>query len=625
MATYSYPPYIQGVIFDADGRPAAGGTVEAYVAGSSVPAPLFSISDPPTSLGSVVAIDSAGVAAFRLREDIAYKLRAKDRNGALLWERDNVHASGQGSGGMENPMTSIGDMIVGGAAGAARRLSTDGAAEGYVLKLIPDRFGDLVQSWEHEEGMQNPMTEQGDLIAGAADGAPMRLAHPGGFGFLRAAVVSGIGKVLQWVGLIAGQHITITHDGAGTTISADDQDGDHKVATSASDSNPDYLVEKLLAGQNVHIAEETDEHGYKTLRVSADTQNGDRKVKVSASDSEPNYLRNKVLGGDLIYVEREQTLDGDGGYVEDLRVHLDARGVPAGYVPIADGSNGAAWGAQAGGGMTNPMDGFGQMITGGVSGAPMKLSAATSGTQFLGVTTTPYGLSPTWWAANYPVIMGLAASAAGFTKGDLLFGGDPLAAAGILTGYTSLQRLAIGTEGQALFAGSSGLPEWKNLPATMQENFALLDSTSNYATTNKSNRIYAAKVVANTTAKRSKLGFFHKQGTLGKVILGVYEGVPNGAIIAQTAAFSPTAATEDKVCWEDALAEFQMTAGEEYWFVAYFTEDGWQLNIDALGMEKSSAFDVNFIGSAAANALTELPATLPTLTFETLAFYVAAK
>lgn len=112
---------------------------------------------------------------------------------------------------------------------------------------------------------------------------------------------------------------------------------------------------------------------------------------------------------------------------------------------------------------------------------------------------------------------------------------------------------------------------------------------------------------------------------IGKVLQWVGLIAGQHIIIAQTAAFSPTAATEDKVCWEDALAEFQMTAGEEYWFVAYFTEDGWQLNIDALGMEKSSAFDVNFIGSTAANALTELPATLPTLTFETLAFYVAAK
>lgn len=601
--TYSYPPYIQGVIFDGDGRPAAGGTVEAYVAGSSVPAPLFSISDPPTSLGSVVAIDSAGVAAFRLREDIAYKLRAKDRDGALLWERDNVHASGQGSGGMENPMTSIGDMIVGGAAGAARRLSTDGAAEGYVLKLIPDRFGDLVQSWEHEEGMQNPMTEQGDLIAGAADGAPMRLAHPGGIGFLRAAVVSGIGKVLQWVGLIAGQHITITHNGAGTTISADDQDGDHKVAAYDDDTTtPGYLSEKLRAGENVAMEKySVPGVGAKQVKLSAT----DSKVKADSSDGTAGTLADKLEAG------------------QGILITVKGAGTPNHTVEIAtDGS---------GGGMTNPMDGYGQMIAGGVGGTPMKLSQPSGVMDVLGAQNNGlgYGANPVWRSAGAILNKGLqqtaAGAASGFTKGDILYGGDPLAASGDMTGNTELKRLPIGTEGQALFAGSSGLPEWKNLPATMQENFALLDSTSNYATTNKSNRIYAAKVVANTTAKRSKLGFFHKQGTLGKVIMGVYEGVPNGAIIAQTAAFSPTAATEDKVCWEDALAEFQMTAGEEYWFVAYFTEDGWQLNIDALGMEKSSAFDVNFIGSAAANALTELPATLPTLTFETLAFYVAAK
>lgn len=290
-ASHAYPPYIEGIIFDATGKPAAGGTVEAYVAGSSVPAALWSTSNPATSLGPVVTIDGAGRAAFRLREGYAYKLRAKDKDGALIWERDNVKCPLDGGGvNIPNPMESTGDMIVGGVGGQPERLAPGN--EGEVLKVVSG-----VPTWATDaEGMQNPMTEQGDMIVGAADGAPMRLAHPGGVGFLRAMVVGGIGKVLQWVGLNAGQHITITQDGAGATISADEQEGDHK-------------------------------------------------AQVSATDSEPNYLQNKVLGGDLIQVEKEQTPDGEGGYTEDLRVHLDARGVTAGYVPTADGSNGSAWAA----------------------------------------------------------------------------------------------------------------------------------------------------------------------------------------------------------------------------------------------------------------------------------------
>ena len=277
--------------------------------------------------------------------------------------------------------------------------------------------------------------------------------------------------------------------------------------------------------------------------------------------------------------------------------------------------------------MANPMDGFGQMIVGASSGTPTKLSAP-SVEDYLGVVVSPYGPYPTWRYAGNLLCKGLAqtatGSASGFTKGDIIYGGAVLAAAGDLTGATAYNRLPIGNEGQALFVDSSGVPAWKNLPATMQENFSLLNSTNDYDTSTRNNRIFASKCVSNFTATRTKLGFFHKSGTLGSVLLGIYDN--SGNLLAQTAAFTPGADSLEQVCWEDTLTEFQMVAGEEYWLVIYFTENNWQLNIDALGMEKSSAFDVNFIGSVVAAAgLAALPATLPSMTYETLAFYIAAK
>lgn len=169
-ASHAYPPYIEGIIFDATGKPAAGGTVEAYVAGSSVPAALWSTSDPATSLGPVVTIDGAGRAAFRLREGYAYKLRAKDKDGALIWERDNVKCPLDGGGvNIPNPMESTGDMIVGGVGGQPERLAPGN--EGEVLKVVSG-----VPAWATDaEGMQNPMTTKGDLIVGYTDGEPDRL------------------------------------------------------------------------------------------------------------------------------------------------------------------------------------------------------------------------------------------------------------------------------------------------------------------------------------------------------------------------------------------------------------------------------------------------------------------
>jgi hypothetical protein len=191
-ASHAYPPYIEGIIFDAAGKPAAGGTVEAYVAGSSVPTPLWSTSEPAVSLGPVVTIDGAGRAAFRLREGYAYKLRAKDADGALIWERDNVKCPLDGGGvNIPNPMESTGDMIVGGVGGQPERLAP--GVDGQALKMVNG-----VPTWTTDEkGMENPMTTKGDIIVGGASGAPARLGV-GDDGDILAAALSGGSVSPKW-------------------------------------------------------------------------------------------------------------------------------------------------------------------------------------------------------------------------------------------------------------------------------------------------------------------------------------------------------------------------------------------------------------------------------------------
>lgn len=74
-------------------------------------------------------------------------------------------------GGMTNPMTTAGDIIVGGSAGIAQRLAA--GTNGYVLKMVAG-----VPTWAAESGggMSNPMTTAGDLIYGGSSGTPTRLA-----------------------------------------------------------------------------------------------------------------------------------------------------------------------------------------------------------------------------------------------------------------------------------------------------------------------------------------------------------------------------------------------------------------------------------------------------------------
>ena len=183
--------------------------------------------------------------------------------------------------GMLNPMTTSGDLIVGGTSGTPVRLVS--GTTGQVLKVGSNGIG-----WEAESGqtlylgafdsrnrpqnattgqfildtdlgyilyrygsawinsngtvyegnvtpsgntpvqwLANPMTSQGDLIVGGSSGTPSRLA-PG-----------SNGNVLTLSG------------GSPTWTAPAVQNGDHKIAVNSSDSSPDYLFNKIEAGTGI--------------------------------------------------------------------------------------------------------------------------------------------------------------------------------------------------------------------------------------------------------------------------------------------------------------------------------------------------------------------------------------
>lgn len=70
--------------------------------------------------------------------------------------------------GMLNPMTDVGDLIIGGSSGAPTRLAK--GYQGQVLKV-----GASSLEWAADTGFANPMEEQGDLIVGSYDGVASRL------------------------------------------------------------------------------------------------------------------------------------------------------------------------------------------------------------------------------------------------------------------------------------------------------------------------------------------------------------------------------------------------------------------------------------------------------------------
>lgn len=359
MADTTIGNWFDKVFFDAHGEPCAGGSLFFYQTGTDIPLGVTTAGG--VLLGACVRLDDDGrpVDDFRFYADRKYRVVLKDSHGAVVKQFDDVCILPGEGGGMYNPMTAAGDLIKGGTDGEPSRLAAGN--EGDVLKVVsgvptwtapvesgkvriaqntPLKYagdailpgtglkgvGDLINgtktisvdadgvpaghvltadgddgcNWAPPTvGMTNPMTEQGDLIAGAADGEPMRIAHPGDVGFLRAAVVSGIGKVLQWVGLNAGQHITIAQDGAGATISADEQEGDHKLLVSATDAAAGYLGAKLTAGANITITPQTDGDGVQTLELSA-TGGGGGGSRMLFTPGFPNGYYNGTHGSDYI-------------------------------------------------------------------------------------------------------------------------------------------------------------------------------------------------------------------------------------------------------------------------------------------------------------------------------------
>lgn len=110
--------------------------------------------------------------------------------------------SGGGGGGMTNPMTTAADIIVGGASGTPARLG-----KGTALQVL--RVNAAGTALEYADpsggggGMTNPMTTAGDIIVGGASGTPARL----GIGS-DGQVLTLVSGALAWAAPTGGGSLT---------------------------------------------------------------------------------------------------------------------------------------------------------------------------------------------------------------------------------------------------------------------------------------------------------------------------------------------------------------------------------------------------------------------------------
>ena len=94
--------------------------------------------------------------------------------------------------GMTNPMTTAGDIIVGGDDGEAERLAAGTSAQMLVIDPVTAK-----PTWTNQPspGMANPMTTMGDLIVGGVDGVAGRIGKGTAGQFLR---MNSLGTLPVW-------------------------------------------------------------------------------------------------------------------------------------------------------------------------------------------------------------------------------------------------------------------------------------------------------------------------------------------------------------------------------------------------------------------------------------------
>lgn len=142
--------------------------------GSPADEALYIVASSPTGLWSGQAgklaywLSALGVWTFITpREGFLVHVNDED----LYYKYDGSAWGVFSGGGMANPMTTAGDLIVGGSAGVPTRLAI-GGTDGFVLTRVAGAV-----AWAAATGgMSNPMTSTGDLIIGGSSGTPTRLA-----------------------------------------------------------------------------------------------------------------------------------------------------------------------------------------------------------------------------------------------------------------------------------------------------------------------------------------------------------------------------------------------------------------------------------------------------------------
>jgi len=163
-----------------------------------------------------------------LSSDVTFRLPTTNGSSGyvLTTNGSGVTSWAAPSGGFTNPMTSVGDLIIGGASGAATRLAA--GTNTHVLTLVGGS-----PAWAAPStGFANPMTTNGDLITQAA-GSPSRIAIGSSGTFLRSS-----GSAASWNALAVSDLPTLTSAQLASILSDETGSGAAVFGTSPTISAP---------------------------------------------------------------------------------------------------------------------------------------------------------------------------------------------------------------------------------------------------------------------------------------------------------------------------------------------------------------------------------------------------
>ena len=277
-----------------------------------------------------------------------------------------IAAIGGGSGGMSNPMTTSGDLIVGGTSGTPTRLGIGSA--GKFLKV--GSSGNALEWGDGSSYTLPPATS--NTLGGIKVGNNLSVTQDGTLSADAGQYELPIASANTLGGIKIGERLSVTSSGV---LSANDQSYTLPPATSNT-------LGGIKVGNNLSVTQDgtlsADDQSYTLPIASASTLGG---VKPDGSTITINS-GNGIISSTGEANTASNLGSGEGIFSSKSGANLQFKSLKAGSnVTISSDSSEITISSAGGGGggMSNPMTTSGDLIVGGTSGTPTRLGVGSAG------------------------------------------------------------------------------------------------------------------------------------------------------------------------------------------------------------------------------------------------------